>query len=200
MTAEAASSQDAKSELLTHLLTRRSTPCVGLAAPGPNEAEMQDILTAASRVPDHKKLVPWRFIRFDEEACKAMGALLAERWKVLNPDANERRLEMERERFLRTPEVVAIVASPVAHESVPKIEQLLCVGAVCMNFVHAAYGAGYSAQWLTEWYAFDEVVLETLGLREGEEIAGFMYIGTPEAPTTERPRPDLNEIVTHWKA
>src|ERR1700733_1606747 len=59
---------DAALELLT---TRRSFKAVELAGPGPSTTEIDTLLTVASRVPDHGKLTPWRFIVFEGEARRA---------------------------------------------------------------------------------------------------------------------------------
>ena len=187
------------SDFLTHLLTRRSVPAAFLNDPGPSEEQIAQILTAATRVPDHKKLEPWRLIRFNAQACSRFGTLLAERMKAMEPDVSEERLETERMRLLRAPFVTAVIFSPKFGLNVPEWEQVLSAGAVCMNMVHAASAFGFAAQWLTEWYAFDEQVHKALGLKDGERIAGFIHIGTSSIETTDRARPDLDDIVTYWE-
>lgn len=186
------------SDVMDYLLERRTVPAAFLGAPAPSSEQLQRILTASVRVPDHKKLEPWRIIQFSEAGCVQMGQLLEARWKELEPAADEARLALERERFVRAPMVIAVVSTIKDTSRAPEWEQILSAGAVCMNMIHAAHAEGYSAQWLTEWYAFDEVVLAKLGLKDDERIAGFVHIGTAQAPKTERPRPDLNEIVQIW--
>lgn len=185
--------------LLDHLLTRRSALTAFLEAPAPSEEQVHQMLTAAARVPDHKKLVPWRFIRFDRAACETLGLFLAERWQEIEPEADADRLALEQDRFLRAPMVIGVVSSARADAPVPHIEQVLSAGAVCMNLVHAAYAYGFHAQWLTEWYAFDEKMREKLGLSDEEQIAGFIHIGSYQGDLADRPRPDLAAIVTHWE-
>ena len=186
--------------LLDHLLTRRSALAAFLKAPAPSEEQVETMLTAAARVPDHKKLVPWRFIRFDRTACETLGQFLVERRQEIEPDADEERLAAERDRFLRAPMVIAVVSNARDDAPVPQIEQVLSAGAVCMNLVHAAHALGYNAQWLTEWYAFDQKMREKLGLTGEEQIAGFIHIGTYDGELADRLRPDLDAIVTHWEA
>lgn len=186
------------SDLLEYLSSRRTLPSAFLGEPAPSKEQLDIILTIAARVPDHKKLEPWRMIQFTPQGCEQMGEILTARLLELEPDADEARLKLERERFLRAPMVVAVVSVLKEHSNVPEWEQILSAGAVCMNLVHAAHASGFSAQWLTEWFAFDPVVLERLGLKEGERIAGFVHIGTPQAPKTERPRPDMAQIVSVW--
>ena len=186
------------SEVLDYLLSRRTLPAAFLGAPAPSPEQLTDILTAAVRAPDHKKLEPWRLIEFTAQGCERMGALLEARWRELEPEADEARLKLERERFVRAPMVIGVVSTIKDTSRAPEWEQILSAGAVCMNLVHAAHASGFSAQWLTEWYAFDEKVLADLGLLDGERIAGFIHIGTPQTPKTERPRPDLSKIVQTW--
>ena len=187
------------SDFLDHLKSRRSVQAAFLEAPGPGERHLTQMLTIAARVPDHKKLAPWRFIRFDRDACELLGQALADRWLEKEADADEARLAIERERFLRAPCVIAVVSSPDLSAPVPEWEQILSAGAACMNLVHAAHAHGFAAQWLTEWFAFDEPFLEKLGLKQDERIAGFIHIGTPSIQPTDRPRPDLSDIVSHWE-
>ncbi|SNY94166.1 Nitroreductase [Cohaesibacter sp. ES.047] len=187
------------SELLDHLLTRRSVQAAFLEAPAPSEAEVEVMLTAAARVPDHKKLAPWRFLRFDAAGAKRLGDVVAERWLEIEPRSKDERVEVERARFTRAPLVIAVVSSPNLAAPVPVWEQVLSAGAVCMNLVHAAHGSGFAAQWLTEWYAFDAPFLKVLGLGPDEQIAGFIHIGTAAATPADRDRPNLSDIVSYWQ-
>ena len=187
------------SDHLDYLLTRRSVQAAFLAAPAPNEEQVEHMLRAAARVPDHKKLQPWRFLRFETAACEKLGTALAERCAVNEPNASEKRLETERQRFLRAPLVIAVVSSSNVAAPVPEWEQILSAGAVCMNLLHAAHACGFAAQWLTEWYAYDAEILGLLDLKSGERIAGFIHIGTSTIETSDRPRPDMAEIVSFWE-
>ena len=182
------------------LLTRRSVVANNLGEPGPDARELQQILTAAARVPDHKKLVPWRFVLFEGEARAEFGKVLATACKENEPDAGVGRLETEAARFLRAPVVIAVISSIVDKPGVPEWEQILSAGACCQNLLHAATALGYSAQWITEWYAFCDIVGSALGLGKNERIAGFIYIGTAREAPKERDRPDLNKIVSRWPA
>ena len=97
------------------LLSRRSVKPAAMAEPGPSEAQLEQILTAASRVPDHKKLEPWRFIVFEGEARAAFGEVLAEACKAEEKEPpSEVRLETERTRLLRAPTVVAVISRVIA--------------------------------------------------------------------------------------
>lgn len=182
------------------LLARRSVVANKLGAPGPNSGQLQKILTAAARVPDHKKLNPWRFIVFQDEARKKFGEILRHIFENTDKDASAMRRETEASRFMRAPVVIAVISHIIAGKSVPEWEQILSSGAVCQNLLIAANASGFSAQWITEWYAYDAHVLKALGVQENERIAGFIYIGTARELPVERDRPKLDDIVTFWKA
>ena len=162
--------------------------------PGPGKKELDLILAAAARTPDHGKLFPWRFIVFEGKGRKRMGDVLAEAQKAAGE--KDKHPEAERARFLRAPVVVAVVSRVTENIKIPEWEQVLSAGAVCQNMLIAAHAMGYVANWLTEWCAYDAVVKEGLGLKPGERIAGFIYIGTSDVKLEERPRPVMEEIVT----
>ncbi|MCH8239531.1 MAG: nitroreductase [Proteobacteria bacterium] len=182
------------------LLERRSVVANKLGPPGPDAGQLRRILSVAARVPDHKRLVPWRFILFQGEARAAFGEVLARACKMAEADASDARLEVEAARFERAPVVVAVISKITAKPAVPEWEQILSAGAVCQNMLSAANASGFSAQWITEWYAYDQQVCAALALEEGERVAGFVYIGTAQEPPEERDRPDLDEITTSWAA
>jgi nitroreductase len=185
---------------LDHLLTRRSVSANALTEPGPDPDQLQHILTAAARVPDHKKLVPWRFILFQGEARATFGGLLAEACKAEEPEPSTIRLETEAKRFLRAPVVIAVISRVTKTPAVPEWEQILSAGAVCQNLIVAASSLGFGAQWITEWYGFSPRVRQILHLAENERVAGFIYIGTAKEKPDERERPQLADIVTTWQA
>ena len=181
------------------LLTRRSVPAAALKPPGPDEAALTTILTAATRVPDHGKLTPWRLIVFRGTGRQEFGDILADAFLAANPAARAEQIAFERGRFLRAPLIIAVVSAPKEHFKVPQWEQLLSAGAVCFNLLHAAHSLGFGASWVTEWYAYNEAVRGAIGLGPSEKIAGFIYIGTAKSRPPERPRPDLNAVVQEWK-
>jgi nitroreductase len=182
------------------LATRRSIKAVELSDPAPSPAEIDTLLTIASRVPDHGKLTPWRFIVFEGEARRAAGTAIAAAFKAKYPEAKPEHVEAERNRLTRAPLVVAVVSRAGPHAKIPEWEQVLSAGAAAMSLVLAAHALGYGANWITEWYAYDRGVLDALGLAPHERIAGFVHIGTPPGPPEDRPRPALNEIVTRFSS
>jgi nitroreductase len=179
------------------LLSRRSGSAKALTGPGPDAEDLRTILRAAARVPDHGKLFPWRFIVFEGEARVRFGELLVECLKETDTVTPER-AALEAGRFLRAPVVVGVVSRVRAAIPIPEWEQQLSAGAVCQTMLIAAHALGFVANWITEWYAYHPLVQERLGLKPGERIAGFIYIGKSAAPLEERPRPNLEKIVTRF--
>jgi len=185
-------------ESLSRLQSRRSVPPRWLGEPGPSAEDIQTMLTVAARVPDHGKLVPWRFILIEGEARHRLGEVLVGAFRADNPDADEEKIATERERFAKAPLVVAVVSHVVPHVKIPDWEQVLSAGAVCMNLLNAATALGYGASWLSGWASFDRRVLDALGLSADERIAGFIHIGTAKEKPADRDRPDLSRIVTRF--
>jgi nitroreductase len=182
-----------------HLLdTRRSVPSRQLGEPGPDHATLLRMLASAVRVPDHGKLVPFRFIRVQGAARHALGDLLAARTLHLQPDAASAVIEKDRARFAHAPVVVTVVARLTPGHKVPEQEQLLTAGSVCFALLQAAQALGFGAQWLTGWMAYDDAVAATLGLSADERIVGFIHIGTPKMEAPERERPDPAPLLTDW--
>jgi nitroreductase len=182
------------------LATRRSSKAAELMAPGPSAGEIDKLLTIACRVPDHGKLVPWRFILFEGDARLAAGAAIAAAFRAKYPDAKPEHVEFERKRLAHAPLVIAVVSRAAPHVKIPEWEQVLSAGAAAMNLVLAAHALGYGANWITGWYAYDRAVLDALGLAPHERMAGFIHIGTPPVPVEDRPRPMLSEIASRFSA
>lgn len=186
-----------RSTPLSLLSTRRSAKARDLVAPGPNTKELAQILEIAARTPDHGKLAPWRFVVVPAEARDALAAELVAAYRAGKPDAG--RLEIETtDAFARqAPTLVVVLSSPKTQSSIPLWEQELSVGAANMNLGHAAHALGYAACWLTGWAAFSDRVRDLFGAAP-ERIAGFVFIGSPSRELDERPRPEMNKIVSIW--
>jgi nitroreductase len=169
-----------------------------MTGPGPSPAELETILTIASRVPDHGKLTPWRFIVFEGDARVRAGEVIAKVFAKKNPSAQASDIEVEKKRLTDAPLVIGVVSFTRPHPKVPPWEQELSAGASAMNIVTAATAFGYGACWLTGWFAFDRDVLDGFGLKPDEKLVGFIHIGTPGKPNEDRPRPPLSDIVTRF--
>jgi nitroreductase len=180
-------------ETLELLARRRSSPAQSLAAPGPSAEELETLLRLATRVPDHGKLVPWRFVVFTEEPKAALVRDLAA-LAAGQPDPDTARKKLQK--LAAAPVTVVVVSRTTPGHKVPEWEQVLSAGAVCMNLLIAAQAMGYGANWITDWYAYDAQAVRRLGLAPHERVAGFLHFGTTAEPPLERPRPALGELVT----
>jgi len=186
-----------RSSTISLLRTRRSGRPRDMVAPGPNAGELRAILEVAIRTPDHGKLFPWRFVHVAAEQRGAFAELLLRAHRAANP--NRTRAEIEAvERFAhQAPTLIVALFSPKPSAKIPVWEQQLSCGAACMNLMTAAHAFGFTAGWITGWATYSREVLEGFG-REGESIAGFIFIGTPAFPLEERPRPAFDSVVTEW--
>lgn len=184
-------------ETLDLLMVRRSLTVKDMTGPGPNEDQIAQLLTIGSRVPDHKKQVPWRYLVINGDSRAKLGKILRRVFEKNNPETDSTILDFEENRFMRAPLIITVIsnASP-ENPKVPEWEQILSAGAVCQNILIAANAMGFAAQWLSEWYAYDEQVLAELDMSDDERVAGFIYIGNAGKDPAERGRPDINEITT----
>lgn len=180
------------------LQSRKSGSAKRMKGPGPSAEQLRTLIACASRVPDHGKLTPWRFVVFEGDARAAFGEVLVRALKSSEPDASEERIAQERGRFLRAPTIVAVVSRVREGIPIPEWEQVLSAGAVCQTLCIAAHAMGFVANWITEWCAYHPEVREEMGLKSGERIAGFIYLGHPAEPVTDRPRPEFDKIVRRW--
>lgn len=182
--------------LIDYLNIRRSTPAPQLTEPGPERAEIEEILRLTVRVPDHGKIAPWRFIVYRGEERERLGEAVLARALEKTPDLSADHQAVERARFTRAPVVIAVVSTAAPHVKIPEWEQVMSAGAVCLNMLFAANANGFAANWLTEWVAYEEAIFPALGVKPGEKVAGFIYIGSTTFPPVERPRPQLGDVVT----
>lgn len=182
--------------LAEYLATRRSVPAFQMREPGPSRQELDDILKLAVRVPDHGKLAPWRFIVYRGDKRAEIGEALLKLALEAKPDLSAEMIDVERARFTRAPVVIAVISRAAPHGKIPEWEQVMSAGAVCLNLLMAANATGFVSNWLSEWFAFDQRAWPLLGINADEKVAGFIHIGSTDFPVTERPRPELADVVT----
>lgn len=181
-------------DTLALLARRRSAPAQALTGPGPDEAELQELLRLAARAPDHGKLFPWRFIILEGQAKAAFAARL-EPLAASQPDPEQALAVLAK---LKNPPLTVAVISRALSDRKPRWEQELSAGAVCMNLLLAAEAMGFAANWITDWYAYDDRALAILGLQPGERVAGFIHLGKLNEPALERVRPVVEQITSRW--
>ncbi|MBH2000629.1 MAG: nitroreductase [Sphingomonadaceae bacterium] len=182
---------------LALLQTRRSGKPRDLVAPGPDDAQLRQILEVALRTPDHGKLAPWRFVIVPADKRAALAQLLEAAYRAEKPDAGRLEIEAMHQFAHQAPTLVVALAAPVVGSKIPVWEQQLSSGAAIMNLLHAAHALGFAGGWLTGWPTYNEDVRAAFG-KADETIAGFVFIGTPGKAQEERPRPDYDTIVSTW--
>lgn len=182
---------------LTLLQTRRSGKPRDLIAPGPDDAQLRQILEVALRTPDHGKLAPWRFVIVPQDKRDKLAALLEAAYRAEKPEAGRLEIEAMHQFAHQAPTLVVALSKPVAGSKIPVWEQELSAGAAIMNLLHATHALGFAGGWLTGWPSFNDDVRDAFG-SEDERLAGFVFIGTPSRALEERPRPDYNDIVSTW--
>ncbi|MBQ2260581.1 MAG: nitroreductase [Loktanella sp.] len=182
-------------DALSFLLTRRSRPAKTLSVPVPDRDEINILLTAAARTPDHGKLEPWRFIVLTKPALARLAELVAARGTALRMDPEK--IAKAQDQYASADLAIAVVSSPKPSDKIPQIEQVYSAGAVCLALVNAALAAGWGANWLSGWASHDrDFIRDGLGLADHENIVGFIHLGTETSTPPERPRPDLAAITT----
>ncbi|MBD8698690.1 nitroreductase [Sphingomonas sp. CFBP 13714] len=182
---------------LSLLATRRSGKPRDLVAPGPDADQLAQILAIAARTPDHGKLAPWRFVVVGQDQRTALAALIIDAYRVERPTASRTEIEALDQFAHQAPALVVVLSSPKPSH-IPVFEQELSTGAACMNLLHAVHALGFAGGWLTGWPSYSDTVRDAFG--EGHErIAGFLFIGTPSRPLDERPRPDMERVVSRWR-
>jgi len=183
------------SETLDLLLNRRSAPAPTLGLPAPSEDEMEVLLKIGFRVPDHGKIGPWRIVRFTPES----KAQLVGKLKALAEARADKAQAGALLKLSAPPAALMVVYSPVQPHKIPLWEQMGSAFAICQNLLIAAGAMGYGANWITDWYAYDDEAKTILGLKDGEEVAGFIYLGTPGEAPLERDRPNYAERTSWWE-
>jgi len=187
--------------LLKTLQSRHSIPANLLSEPAPTDEQLTEILKCAITAPDHGKLRPWRFIAIRGDARHQLAEVFIEAAVQREPDISEEKLEKLRTKPLRSPLIVVIVTTLTPdHPKAPEIEQHLSTGAAVQLLQLGATAAGFGSIWLTGANAFDETVKRALGIAKKDQIAGFLYIGTPKDTDVVRRRPDVAEHLSNWTA
>ena len=179
------------------LMTRRSRPAKTLDLPIPDRTELLSLLTAAARTPDHGKLEPWRFIVLSKDKLRSLAHLVAGRGAALGHETEK--IEKAQGAYNTGHLAVAVIEVQKPSEKIPAIEQTYSAGAVCLALLNAALASGWGANWISGWPSHDRGFVEAgFGLVENERVAGIIYLGSDRATPPERPRPNLDDIVS-WE-
>jgi nitroreductase len=182
---------------LDFLNSRLSVPSRQLGEPAPSSEQIELLLAAAIRAPDHGKLMPARLVLIRGAARAKLGAALAALHRRIEPSAAETTFDKDRERYNFAPLIICVIARVDEHHAkVPAQEQILSAGCVAYNLLLGAHALGYGAQWLTGWAAYDREAAALLGLAANERVIGFVHIGSTQKAASEGPRPKLTEVVS----
>ncbi len=187
------------SSLNSYFSSRRSGRPRDMIAPGPNEKQIEDIVTTALRTPDHGKLAPWRVVSVDSDQRGLLAAELTKAYQTEKPDAGRLELEALVTMAHQAPTLLVILFSPVTSTKIPLWEQELSCGAFCMNIIHAIHARDFVGGWITGWPSYNDDVRDLFG-EAPERIAGFIFAGTANCKLTERPRPELASVLSKWKS
>lgn len=185
---------EASPEVVAFLARRRSASAMSLAAPGPDDAQLADLLRIAARVPDHGKLAPWRFVILKGAAKDAFAAEIA---KLADSQDNPVKANAALRKLTRPPVCVAVISRHIPGE-IPEWEQRQSASAVCHQLLLAASALGWGANWITDWYSYDPRATAILGLSADEQVAGYLYLGTSTEAPQERVRPDVSAMTIEW--
>jgi nitroreductase len=186
------------SSLPAFLATRRSGKPRDMIAPGPSGDQMRTILSAASRVPDHGKLAPWRFVVVGSDQRDALADLLTSAYRSEKPDAGRLELEAMVQFAHQAPALIVALSTPAQGSKIPIWEQELSAGAASMQLLNAVHAQGYVGGWLTGWPTYNADVKVAFGGGANDKLVGFFFIGSPSRDLEERPRPDYEVVVSHW--
>ena len=184
-------------DVINFLQSRRSVTAKNMNSSFVPDYDLTNILSCGIRVPDHGALTPWILTVIKDEARYRIGnKILAPEFKLNNPDASKEEIEYERNRFIRASVVIGVLSKPVSHPKIPLWEMELSAGAVCANLLIAAQSLGYAAQWLTEWYSYNKIMIKEIGGDpKTDKIAGFIYIGDKVKQPIERRRPLKEKVI-----
>ncbi len=185
---------------LDFLNSRLSVPSRQLGEPAPSASQLEQLLAAALRAPDHGKLMPTRLLLIRGETRAKLGAALAAIHRKTEPGAPEAAFATDRERYNYAPLIACVIARVDEHHpKVPAQEQILSAGCVAYNLLLGAQALGYGAQWLTGWAAYDRDAAQLLGLAESERVIGFVHIGSAQKPATDGVRPALADAIAELR-
>ncbi|HEX6704870.1 MAG TPA: nitroreductase [Albitalea sp.] len=165
------------SEVLIPMLARRSVSPKRLCGPGPTRGQLEHIVDAGLRAPDHGGLHPWRVIEFPEASREALADLFEAEKRSRDPVATGDDLARAREHATHAPVVLAFIVRPERHSLVPQHKQWLSAGAALGNMLMAAHLLGFGAIMLSGERCQDAALQKALGVRSDEVLAGFISIG-----------------------
>jgi len=179
------------------LLNRHSLGPRWMVPPGPSAEQLDIALHAALRAPNHGRLQPWRAILIGTAQRPALAALFEEFARASGKSGEE--VAAERERAHNGPVLLAWVAriDPTV-EKVPPHEQWICVGGALTNFMNAVHLMGYGAKILSGRKCQHPALVRAF-CEEGEQLVGFIAVGTPTKAPQPREKDDVAGRLSVWR-
>ncbi len=154
---------------------------------------IEKLLDAGNRAPNHYKVRPWRFVVLTGDGRSKLGDVMTASQHNRQPDLPQEALDKTRALPLRAPVVIAVGVDKPAEAKIPELENYAAASAACQNILLAAHALGLGAIWRTGDWSRDAKVKEFLGFAEDQHIAGFIYVGYPEAVGEPAPRPSFED-------
>ena len=183
-------------ETIKAIQSRNSVPF--LEEPAPKSSDMSEIYKGALRAPDHANLRPWKFIEVRGDARKRLGETFLQTAQNLGEDLSEEQKEKLKISPLRAPMLIILAANIKEHPKVPKIEQIISLGAAAQNILLGLHELGFAAVWRTGKMAFNSEITNQLGLENNYEIIGYLYVGTSSGKEKPIPEHKIEDFVEIW--
>jgi nitroreductase len=182
-------------QALDLLLNRRSHP--RLTAPAPQGEELENIMQAGLRAPDHANLTPWKFVICQGRGLVKLGEIFEE--AAVNADLDEKQIERAPQLPLRAPMVIVAISKFKEHPKVPWVEQVASASCAVQAMQMAAIAQGFGGIWRTGHYAQNDDVKCAFFLEPEDEIVGFLYLGTPKVENMPAPKRKSRDFFEHWE-
>ena len=183
-------------DTLKAIQTRNSIP--RLEDPAPSSEEMFEVYKGALRAPDHARLRPWKFIEVRGASREKLANAFLKTAHSLNKNLSESEIEKLKQAPYRAPMLIILAADIKNHPKVPKVEQIISMGAAAQNILLGIHEIGYSAVWRTGQMAFNPEITEALGLETNFEVIGYLYIGTSSGKEKPIPNLDPKDFLETW--
>ncbi|MEZ8102039.1 NAD(P)H nitroreductase [Vibrio bivalvicida] len=180
-------------DALDLLLNRRSI--AKLSEPAPEGKALENIIRAGLRAPDHAGLTPWRFVIAQGEGLSKLSDILVK--AAQSENSEQAVIDKLKNAPFRAPMVITVIAKVTEHDKVPALEQYLSAGCAVQAMQMAAVAQGFQGFWRSGKWMFHPEVHQSFDLEEGDEIVGFLYLGTPSCTPMKVPERDLSKFVEY---
>ena len=172
-----------------------------LVAPGPDAAQLQQILHAAATAPDHGRLRPWRFVQVSDQGRGPLADVFAAALQQRDARATPEEMARAREKAHRAPLLLlAVVDGACGDRGIDLNERLVSLGCALQNMLLMATAQGFGSA-LTSGKALKDPQLHALfGLSRDELALCFVSVGTAHLRKPVGPRPEPRDFLTSLPA